>query len=116
MNKNNKQLLLPLLLSLIILLLLPMVAFAYSAAPPSLVILINNPPADLSIVMVSSDSQPEASVRKTAWEGYYVFYSRDMKSDSEYTFRVTTNGESFECSITQTLQTYNLSLIHISEP
>lgn len=58
-------------------------------------------------VMISNENEPEASVRKIAWEGYYAFYSRDMLSDSEYTFRVTTNGESFECSVTEALQTYN---------
>jgi len=87
--------------------ILPTTALANSAEPPSLVILINNPPDDLSIVLVSDENKIEAKVRRVAWEGYYVLYTRDMQADSEYTFRVTTNGESFECTLSEPLQHYN---------
>lgn len=85
---------------------LPTRAFANSAEPPSLIILVNNPPKDLSIVLVSDQTQPQAQVRRVAWEGYYVFYSRDMRSGGTYTFKVTANTESFECTLDE-LEGYN---------
>jgi hypothetical protein len=86
---------------------MPTTVSANSAEPPSLVILITNPTDDLSIVLVSNENKPEASVRRVAWEGYYIFYSRDMQTDGEHTFKVTTNGESFECTLDLPLQRYN---------
>lgn len=87
--------------------IIPVTAAANSAEPPSLVILINNPSDDLSIVLISNENKPEAIVRRVAWEGYYVFYSRDLQKDGEYTFKVTSNGESFECTLEAPLQHYN---------
>lgn len=87
--------------------IMPSTASANSAGPPSLVILINNPPDDLSIVLISKDDKVAARVKRVAWEKYYAFYSRDMKTAGEYTLEVTTNGESFECSINKPLQHYN---------
>ena len=103
----GKRLLLVMVLGMLMILILPANALANSAEPPSLVILINNPPDDLSIVLVSNEKQPEAIVRRVAWEGYYVFYSRDMQVGGKYTFKVTTNGESFECTLGSPLQRYN---------
>ena len=103
----GKRLLLVMVLGMLMILILPANALANSAEPPSLVILINNPPDDLSIVLVSNEKQPEAIVRRVAWEGYYVFYSRDMQVGGKYTFKVTTNGESFECTLGAPLQRYN---------
>jgi len=91
----------------LLILLLPVTVLANSAEPSSLVILVNNPPADLSIALVSGENYPEAAVRKAAWEGYYLFYSRDLRADSEYTFRVTASGESFDCTLDAPLQRYN---------
>lgn len=88
-------------------LIMPSTASANSAEPPSLVILLNNPPDDLVIVLASKDNQTAARVHRVAWERYYAFYSRDMKTDGAYTLKVTTNGESFECSINAPLQHYN---------
>lgn len=107
MNKTVKPLILVMIICTLILSMLPIIVTANSAEPPSLVILINNPPDDLSIVLVSSENQPEAAVRRVAWEGYYVFYSRDMRDSSEYTFKVTTNVDSFECKLDAPLQRYN---------
>jgi len=107
MNKTGKRLLLVMVLCTLMISILPTTASANSAEPPSLVILVNNPPDDLSIVLVSNENQPEAIVRRVAWEGYYVFYSRDMQAGNEYTFKVTTNGESFECTLGAILQRYN---------
>jgi len=105
-SKSNKGLQLFMLLCTLMILILPTTVLANSAEPPSLVIFVNNPPNDLSIVLVSNGSQPKASVRRVAWEGYYAFYSRDMKATGNYTFKVTTNGESFECTIGKPLQQY----------
>jgi hypothetical protein len=65
---------------------------ANSAEPPSVVILINNTPDDLSIVLISNENQTEAKIQQVAWEGYYAFYSRDLQTGGEYTFKVTANG------------------------
>ena len=107
MNKTGKRLLLVMMLCMLMISIVLTTASANSAEPPSLVILITNPPDDLSIVLISNEDQPEAIVRRVAWEGYYVFYSRDMQADGEYTFKVTTNGESFECTLGAPLQRYN---------
>ena len=107
MNKAGKHLLLVMVLCMLMISIIPTKAWANSAEPPSLVILINNPPDDLSIVLVSNENQPKARVRRVAWEGYYAFYSRDMQASDVYTFKVTTNGESFECTLGEPLQGYN---------
>ena len=107
MNKTGKRLLLVMMLCMLMISIVLTTASANSAEPPSLVILITNPPDDLSIVLISNEDQPEAIVRRVAWEGYYVFYSRDMQAGGEYTFKVTTNGESFECTLGAPLQRYN---------
>lgn len=107
MSKTGKRVLIGMMLCTLMVVCLPAMASANSAEPPSLVILINNPPADLSIVMISNENQRSAIKRQVAWEGYYVFYSRDMQDDDEYTFKITTNGESFECTLDAPLQGYN---------
>lgn len=107
MNKTGKGFLLVMALCIFMISIMPIKASANSAEPPSLVILINNPPDDLSIVLVSNKNQPEARVRRVAWEGYYAFYSRDMKASGVYTFKVTTNVESFEYKLDAPLQGYN---------
>lgn len=106
MNNTGKRLILVMALCALMISLLPLTASANSAEPPSLVILTNNPPDDLSIVLVSKDTKSAASVEQVAWEKYYVFYSHDMKSDGEYWIKVTTSGESFECTI-DNLSHYN---------
>lgn len=107
MNKTIKQFFIRILCMLMMVLILPITVLANSAEPPSLVILVNNPPDDLSIVMISNENQPEAIPKKVAWEGYYVFYSRNMQVSERYTFRVTSNGKSFECSLSVPLNQYN---------
>lgn len=107
MGKTCKGLLLVIALCILTIFMTYTTALANSAEPPSLVILVNNPPKDLSIVLVSNKNQTEASVRKVAWEGYYIFYSRDMQSDEKYTFKMTTNGDSFECMLNKPLKRYN---------
>ena len=107
MSKTGKRVLIGMMLCTLMIISLPAMASANSAEPPSLVILINNPPDDLTIVMASDENKRSAIVRKVAWEGYYVFYSRDMQADDEYTFNITTNGESFECILDAPLQRYN---------
>lgn len=107
MLKARNRLLLVIAICTLTILILHTTALANSAEPPSLVILVNNPPEDLSIFLVSNENQPEARVRRVAWEGYYVFYSRDMLVGGKYTFKVTTNGDSFECMLNAPLQGYN---------
>ena len=107
MNKTKKRLRLIIVICVLIISIMPTNTFANSAEPPSLVILINNPPEDLSIVLVSNETQPEALARRVAWEGYYVFYSRDMQDSDEYTFKITTKGKSFKCKLSAPLQHYN---------
>jgi len=107
MNKTGKHLLFVMVLCALMISIMPSTASANSAEPPSLVILINNPPDYLSIELISKDNQVAGRVQRIAWEKYYAFYSRDMKTDGEYTLKVTANGESFECSINEPLQHYN---------
>ncbi len=106
MNKTGKVFIILLLCALTIV-IIPIAASANSAEPPSLIIIVNNPPKDLSIVLVSNKNQPEARIRKVAWEGYYVFYNRDMQTNAEYKFMVTTNGKSFECTLDKPMKSYN---------
>lgn len=42
-----------------------------------------------------------------AWEGYYVFYSRDMQVQGDYVFQVTTGEESFEVIFNEPLKGYD---------
>lgn len=107
MKMSIRQVFFLMILFTLIFSFLPVSVSANSAEPPSLVILVNNPPDDLSITMVSNQHQPEAITRRVAWEGYYVFYSNDMKVNSEYTFKVTTGSKSFECSLDAPLNQYN---------
>lgn len=107
MKKTSKSLLCIMALFTLLISILPITAWANSAEPPSIVLLINNPPDDLSIILESDENQIEAEVRRVAWEGYYVFYSRDLKNGNEYTFKVSTNGESFICKLNEPLQRYN---------
>jgi len=65
-NEAGKRLLLVMVLGMLMISILPTNALANSAEPPSLVILINNPPDDLSIVLVSNENQPEAIIRRVA--------------------------------------------------
>ncbi len=107
MNKLRKQIVLFFILGLLLFMNVSQFAMGNSAEPPSLVILVNNPPKDLRITLVSSENKPEAKINKVAWEGYYVFYSRDLRTSSDYTFQVTANGKSFLCNLGSSLHGYN---------
>ncbi|MDF2544231.1 MAG: hypothetical protein K0S47_3949 [Herbinix sp.] len=104
--KNIDKLLLSVLVLSILLTFLPKTAYANSAEPPSVVILVNNPPEDLSIELETDKSMINANVRQVAWEGYYSFYTRDIKTSSKFTFKITTKGESFTCTIDKPIQRY----------
>jgi len=85
---------------------MPTTALANSARPPSLIILVNNPPKDISIVLVGDESQNDVKFRQAAWEGHYAFYSIDLRATDQYTFKVTANGERFEFSLVTPLHYY----------
>ncbi len=107
MNNTGKRWLMIMISGILLAMILPATALANSAEPPSLVILVKNPTDDLTIELVSNENRPEAVARRVAWEGYYAFYSRDMKADDQHTFKVTTKGESFECTLDAPLKGYN---------
>lgn len=107
MKKTEKFLAIALLLCSIIISISPVDVRANSAEPPSLVILVKNPAKDLSITLLSDQNELEAKVKRIAWEGTYVFYSRDMKNGDRYTFRVTTGGESFDVALDEPVEGYN---------
>lgn len=107
MNGRFKRLVMTAVFLSLMILALPDFASANSAEPPSLVIIVQNPPEDLSIALSSEDDMPKATVRHVAWEGYFVFYSRDMRYDGDYIFIVTVDGESFECTLDGPLEGYN---------
>lgn len=98
MKKIEKRFILVIALSMMMILMLTTIALANSARGPSLVILINNPPKDLSITLISTGNQPER-VWRVAWEGYYAFYSLGRQTNDKYTFKVTADGQSFECTV-----------------
>jgi hypothetical protein len=107
MNKTNKGFLLVIFISILMAFALPATASANSAEPPSLIIIVINPPDNLSIESVSTNNHEVATVERVAWEGYYIFYWLDMKVGDVYTFNVTTNGESFECTLSEPVNSYN---------
>lgn len=107
MSKSSIRLRLIMVLCTLIIAGLPAAVFANSAEPPSLVILVNNPPKDLSIVLESDDRKTEAIIKRVAWEGYYVFYSRDLQSDGGYRFKISAEGEGFEYKLDALPQHYN---------
>ncbi len=107
MNKLGKYMLSITMLCLLILLVSPASVSGNSAEPPSLVILVNNPPDDLTIVLLSNEKHPEANVKRAAWEGYYIFYSSELRKEGNNTLKITTKEESFECKIEEPLLRYN---------
>lgn len=107
MKKNEKILLMLMIISFLLLIIRPTYVLGNSAEPPSLLILVNNPPDDFSITMVSGDNHIEASKRKLAWENYYLFYKRDLNYSNGYKFKVVSNGVHFECTIQDSLTSYN---------
>ncbi|MDD3169971.1 MAG: hypothetical protein PHC91_10990, partial [Eubacteriales bacterium] len=107
MNKTYKRMVLIMVLSTLMAACVPAAVSANSAEPPSLLILVNNPPDDLSIIMESGDKKTKAIPQRIAWEGYYVFYSRDMQSHGEYRFKISAGGENFEYTPDAPLQRYN---------
>jgi hypothetical protein len=85
----------------------PVFASANSARPPSLVVLVNNPPEDLSIALLADDYEEQGKFRRSAWEGYYLFNSFNMRNYGDYKFKVTSKGESFVCTIGEYSHSYN---------
>ena len=107
MKKTVKFLVVALLILSILISTSPVGVLANSAEPPSLVILVKNPADDLSITLLSAQNKLKAKVNRIAWEGTYVFYSRDMKNGDKYTFSVTKGGESFEVVLDEPIEGYN---------
>lgn len=105
MKKTNRSLTV-FLLVIVTIIFSTFIAFANSAETPGLVILVNNPPDDLSVTMVSDSGETLAVSRKTAWEGYYLFYKSDLQYFGEYRFKVTSEKYNFECSFNQPLKKY----------
>lgn len=102
-----RKALLLIVIGILVVFVMPMQIWANSAEPPSLVILVNDPPEDLSIILISDEEMSEATVRKVAWEGYYAFYSRDLEKEGRYVFQVSTGQDQFEWSPDEALQGYN---------
>ncbi|MGB4589483.1 MAG: hypothetical protein WBI17_09675 [Clostridiaceae bacterium] len=107
MKKTVKFLIAALLLCSILISTSPIDVLANSAEPPSVVILVKNPSKDLLITLLSEQNEINAKVKRIAWEGTYVFYSRDMKNGDKYTFKVTSGGESFEVTLSEPVYGYN---------
>lgn len=70
------------------------VGFANSAEPPSILIIVPKAPKDLEINMGTI----KALRTDKAFESYYTFYSRDLKS-ADTTLRFTTSSKSLEITI-----------------
>lgn len=107
MKKTVRFLVVALLMLSILISISPVGVLANSAEPPSLVIMVKNPADDLSITLLSDSNELKAKVKRIAWEGTYVFYSRDMKNGDNYTFKVTSGGESFEVILDEPIEGYN---------
>jgi hypothetical protein len=106
MNITSKRILLVIVLCILTAIILPETVSANPAEPPSLVIIVINPPEDLSIESVSTNNYEKATVERVAWEGYYIFYWLDMRVGDVYTFRITSNGESFESTMSEPVKHY----------
>lgn len=78
--------------------MLPYVVYANSAEPPAIIIITKNAPADISI-SVNNNSMIGGSKRQTAWETYFAFYYRDLRSDENINLHVSGRGTSYELTI-----------------
>jgi len=78
-----------------------------SAEPPSILIIVPNAPEDLEISISAEDASIKANVTDKVIEKYYTFYSRDLKTTTDYTFKITTGGTSYNISIEKPLTEYN---------
>ena len=107
MFQKRKISIFTIVLCLSLVFMFPVLVSANSARPPSLIILINNPPKDLSIVLLTDEYEEQGVFRRSAWEGYYLFNSFDMQNYGDYKFEVTTKGDSFVCSIGAYSHSYN---------
>lgn len=55
----------------------PSSVFANAGEPAGIIVIVNNPPEDLAISITTPDSNVQGDFKKTAWEGYYIFYTGD---------------------------------------
>jgi hypothetical protein len=78
--------------------------YGNSAEPPSILIIAANAPDDLEIILLPDNIKAFKTSR--SYETYYYFYSHQLQS-VEYTFRITTGGESFLVELEHPLQKYN---------
>lgn len=78
------------------------VVAANAAEPPSIFIIVPNAPDDLRITI----NGVEASRRDKPFEKYYLFYDRDLQSDSVYLLQVSTDGSTFEISLERPFYIY----------
>ncbi|SCY37723.1 hypothetical protein [Alkaliphilus peptidifermentans] len=83
------------------------ISFGNAAEPPSILIIVPNAPNDLHITIGSNDEYNEASKRDKIIETYYTFYSRDLRNIHDYNLRISTENNSFEIALEESLNTYN---------
>ncbi|MDF2485959.1 MAG: hypothetical protein K0R46_2127 [Herbinix sp.] len=107
MSRKDKLSLFVIVLFMSLVFMFPVLASANSARPPSLIVLVNNPPGDLSIVLLTDNYEEQGEFRRSAWEGYYLFNSFNMRNYGDYKFKVTSNGESFVCTVGEYSHSYN---------
>ena len=96
MSFLKKTLFAVLLLGLILLSSMAPACHANSAEPPSIVIIVPGAEKDFEISIGSGGNFSKARRTVKAFESYYVFYSRDLTADGDYTLRITTGDTTFE--------------------
>lgn len=81
--------------------------YGNSAEPPSILIIVPNAPDDLEISISAGDTFIKANKTDKVIEKYYTFYSRDLRTTTDYTFKISTGGTSYNISIEEPLTKYN---------
>jgi hypothetical protein len=79
--------------------LIPTYSLANSAEPPAVVIVVNNAPADLVIEAKSGDVRIPATVKKNAWETYYVIYYYSPDKSMPIALQISVGAESYTVNI-----------------
>jgi hypothetical protein len=95
MGMGSKKIIFIVLIVILISFACGSVVEANAAEPPSILIIVPNAPDDLQITI----NDVEASRRDKLFEKYYLFYARDLHSDSVYILEVSTDGRTFELSL-----------------
>jgi hypothetical protein len=80
---------------------------ANSAEPPAIVVVVNKAPADLVIEAEAGDKLIPASVKKTAWETYYVIYYYGLENAMPAALKISSGEDSYTVELGTLTKTYD---------